>query len=96
MVRRTFDKQFKSSAVTLVLKEKKSVEEVSQKLNIHKNTIYRWVREYQIYGAQAFPGSGITVTEAQRKMKMMEAQRSYFQEELEFLRKSRSFLRQKE
>ncbi|MBR8675334.1 transposase, partial [Lactococcus lactis subsp. lactis] len=43
MSRRKFDKQFKNSAVKLILEEGYSVKEVSQELEVHANSLYRWV-----------------------------------------------------
>ena len=43
---RKFDKQFKKSAVKLILEEGYSVKEVSQELDVHANSLYRWVQEY--------------------------------------------------
>lgn len=43
MTRRKFDKQFKISAVKLILEEGYSVKEVNQELDVHANSLYRWV-----------------------------------------------------
>lgn len=45
MARRKFDKQFKNSAVKLILEEGYSVKEVSQELEVHANRLYRWVKK---------------------------------------------------
>lgn len=45
MARRKFDKQFKNSAVKLILEEGFSVKEVSQELEVHANRLYRWVKK---------------------------------------------------
>ncbi|MDU8932188.1 hypothetical protein V4HA_02201 [Lactococcus cremoris] len=45
MARRKFDKQFKNSAVKLILEEGYSVKEVSQELEVHANSLYRWVQK---------------------------------------------------
>ena len=58
MARRKFDKQFKNSAVKLILEEGYSVKEVSQELDVHANSLYRWVQEVEEYGENAFPGNG--------------------------------------
>ncbi len=50
MARRKFDKQFKNSAVKLILEEGYSVKEVSQELEVHANSLYRWVQEVEEYG----------------------------------------------
>ncbi|MHC5811552.1 transposase, partial [Lactococcus lactis] len=67
MARRKFDKQFKNSAVKLILEEGYSVKEVSQELEVHANSLYRWVEEY---GESAFPGNGTALANAQHKIKL--------------------------
>lgn len=94
MVRRRFERQYKISVAKLVLHEKKSVRDVSQKLNIHENTIYRWIKEYETHGDEAYPGNGLTRVNAQKKVKAVKAQQRYFQEELDFLRMSKNTLSQ--
>lgn len=64
-----FDKQFKNSAVWIILEESHSVEEVSQELDVHTNSLYRWVQEY---GESAFPGNGTALADVQHKIKMLE------------------------
>ncbi|HES1248442.1 TPA: transposase [Streptococcus pyogenes] len=55
MPRKTFDKAFKLSAVKLILEEEQSVKMVSSTLEIHPNSLYRWIQEYEKYGESAFP-----------------------------------------
>lgn len=90
MARRKFDKQFKNSAVKLILEEGFSVKEVSQELEVHANSLYRWVEEY---GESAFPGNGTALANAQHKIKLLEKENRYLQEELELLKKFRVFLK---
>ncbi|WP_146708490.1 transposase, partial [Streptococcus pyogenes] len=56
MPRKTFDKAFKLSAVKLILEEEQPVKMVSSTLEIHPNSLYRWIQEYEKYGESAFPG----------------------------------------
>ena len=90
MARRKFDKQFKNSAVKLILEEGYSVKEVSQELEVHANSLYRWVQEVEEYGESAFPGNGTALANAQHKIKLLEKEN---QEELELLKKFRVFLK---
>ena len=91
MARRKFDKQFKNSAVKLILEEGFSVKEVSQELDA--NSLYRWVQEVEEYGESAFPGNGTALANAQHKIKLLEKENRYLQEELELLKKFRVFLK---
>lgn len=72
MARRKFDKQFKNSAVKLILEEGYSVKEVSQELEVHANSLYRWVQEVEEYGESAFPGNGTALADAQHKIKLLD------------------------
>ena len=57
-MRRSYDKQFKIAAVELVLDDDMPVAEAAKALNIHYNSLYRWISEYEEYGESAFPGHG--------------------------------------
>ena len=50
MARRKVDKQFKNSAVKLILADCYSVKEFSQELEVHSNSLYRWVQVVEEYG----------------------------------------------
>jgi len=84
MARRKFDKQFKNSAVKLILEEGYSVKEVSQELDIHANSLYRWVQEVEEYGEDDFTRTALG--DAQHKIKLLEKENRYLQEELELLK----------
>lgn len=78
MARRKFDKQFKNTAGKLILEEGYSVKEISQ--------------EVEDYGENAFPGNGTALADVQHKIKLLEKENRYLQEELELLKKFRVFL----
>lgn len=50
MRRRTYNKEYKLSAVKLVINEKQSITEVSRNLCLSTSSIYKWVQEYNEYG----------------------------------------------
>ncbi len=56
--RRSYDKEFKISAVKMILEEGISTAEVSRDLGVNKNSLYKWKREYISEQQQAFPGKG--------------------------------------
>ena len=80
MSRRKFDKQLKNSAVKLILEEGYSVNEVSQELEVHANSLYRWVQEVEEYRESAFPGNRTALADAQHKIKLFEKGNRYLQE----------------
>jgi len=56
--RRSFDKEFKLSAVKLVLESEKSVESIASDLGVSSNTLFNWKRKYLEDAKNAFPGKG--------------------------------------
>lgn len=55
MPRRKFDRNFKLTAVKLVVNDELPVSDVAKQLDIHYNSLYRWIREYEDFGESAFP-----------------------------------------
>ncbi len=68
MTRRTFNREFKLAAVKLVIDDELTVRLVSKELNIHYNSLYRWVNEYEEYGESSFPGRGSTIYNYQNEI----------------------------
>lgn len=56
--RRNFDKEFKISAVKLVLDSGKSVKTIAAELGISDNTLFNWKKKYLEDVKNAFPGKG--------------------------------------
>ena len=56
--RRSFDKEFKVSAVKLVLESGKTVESIATDLGISSNTLFNWKKKYLADAKNAFPGKG--------------------------------------
>ncbi|MFZ2322075.1 MAG: transposase [Ignavibacteriaceae bacterium] len=56
--RRSFDKEFKLSAVKLVLESEKSVESIASELGVSSNSLFNWKRKYLEDAKNAFPGKG--------------------------------------
>ena len=95
MARRSYDKQFKMAAVKLVLEDNMSVAEVSKELDIHYNSLYRWISEYEEYGESAFPGHGSALYSYQYEIKKLKAENLELRKELELLKKFQDFLKKK-
>ena len=95
MARRSYDKQFKMAAVKLVLENNMSVLEVSKELDIHYNSLYRWISEYEEYGESAFPGHGSALYSYQYEIKKLKAENLELRKELELLKKFQAFLKKK-
>jgi transposase len=56
--RRSFDKEFKISAVKLVLDSGKPVKTIAAELGISDNTLFNWRKKYFEDAKNAFPGKG--------------------------------------
>jgi transposase len=56
--RRSFDREFKLSAVKLVLDSGKSVKTIAAELGISDNTLFNWKKKFQEDAKNAFPGKG--------------------------------------
>ena len=95
MARKSYDKQFKMAAVKLVLEDNMTVAEVSKELDIHYNSLYRWISEYEEYGESAFPGHGSALYSYQYEIKKLKAENLELRKELELLKKFQAFLKKK-
>lgn len=56
--RKTYDKEFKLSAVKMIVGEGMSVRQVSRDLGINENSLHKWKRDYLEDQRNAFPGKG--------------------------------------
>jgi len=83
------------AAVKLVLEDNMTVAEVSKELDIHYNSLYRWISEYEEYGESAFPGHGTALYSYQYEIKKLKAENLELRKELELLKKFQAFLKKK-
>jgi len=56
--RRNYEREFKVSAVKLVLESGKSVKSIAAELGISENTLFNWKKKYLEDAKNAFPGKG--------------------------------------
>ena len=56
--RKSYERQFKIDAVSLVANGGRSVSKVARDLGIDANILYRWKREFAGEQSEAFPGKG--------------------------------------
>jgi len=56
--RRSFEREFKISAVKLVMESGKSVKTIATELGISDNTLFNWKKKYLQDAKNAFPGKG--------------------------------------
>lgn len=93
MSRRKFNREFKMTAVKLIIDDELPVKHVAEQLQVHANSLYRWVQEYEKYGESAFVGNGTTIYDYQREIFRLERRNQELQEEVELLKKFKVFLR---
>ena len=91
MGRRIFSKEYKLQTARQVIEEGKRIAEVSKSLGITEQTIYRWLREYDKYGKEAFKGFGNTRVDSGYKIKLLEKKNRKLLKENEILKKFRVF-----
>lgn len=96
MKRKSYSAEFKFQTVNLVLVEGQPVKFVAKTLNIHENSIYKWVSDYEKFGEQAFPGRGSRKFVTQSKIKRLEKENRLLKEELSLLKKYQVFLKEKQ
>ena len=94
MTRKHYSKEFKFQAVMLVLKQQHPVAFVAKKLDIHKNSLYRWIQEYEQHGERAFQEKDIGILLHNLNWKQLEKENKRLKEELEILKKFQVFLKQ--
>ena len=88
--RRSFTKEFKQDAVSLVLNQGYKVAEAARSLGVSEQALGRWVREYKNREDQAFPGNGVQSDE-QKKIRELEAKVRKLEMEKEILKKATAF-----
>ena len=62
--RKRFTREFKIETVRMITGSDHSVSEVARDLDIHPNTLYKWIRQYDENPTEAFPGKGNQTSEA--------------------------------
>lgn len=62
--RRRFTREFKIETVRLLTGSDQPVVEVAEDMEIHPNTLYKWVRQYGDNPEDAFPGKGKQASDA--------------------------------
>jgi transposase len=58
MERRKFTREFKVEAVRLVRERGVAVKQAALDLGVHENVLRKWVKDFAVDPAQAFPGQG--------------------------------------
>ena len=93
MGRRTFSKEYKLQTIKQVTEQGKRITEVLKTLGIAEQTIYRWLREHDKYGNEAFRGPSNARINNEYKIKLLEKKNKQLEQENEILKKYQTFLK---
>ena len=93
--RRNFDKEFKISAVRMVIEGKESLMKVSRDLGISNNTLRNWKKAYEENKSNTFPGKGYQKPE-DAELIMLRKENAKLREQRDILKKAVTFFSQNE
>ena|SRR3989339_183984 len=93
--RKTYDKEFKLSAVKMVVEGGMSVSRVSRDLGVNENSLYKWKRTYQEDQQNAFPGKGKMKPEDE-DLRKLKRELSIVKMERDILKKAIAFFAKEE
>ncbi len=83
--RKTYTREFKLEAIQLTETSGKPVAQIERELGLGKSQIYRWKRQLEKEGEEAFPGKG--------RLKAQEEAIRQLRRETEILRQERDILK---
>jgi len=86
-IRRTYDRDFKVSAMRLILEKHQSVSRVSRDLGVNQNTLHNWKKAYLEDSRNCFPGNG-KVTEHEAEVRRLKRELALVKEERDILKKA--------
>jgi transposase len=88
--RKTYSKEFKLDAISLVVEQKYSKAEAARNLGLSPQILGRWLKEAEDDNGQAFRGNG-TLTPEQAEIRRLKEQVKRLEMEREILKKATVF-----
>lgn len=85
--RRSYSREFRLEAVTLVLEGGLSVAQAARDLEIPESALWRWKKDYEEDPAQAFPGKGRMKPE-EKEIRRLRRELARVREERDILKKA--------
>lgn len=85
--RRTYDKEFKLSAVKMIVEGGMSLMQVSRDLGVNENSLHKWKNDYLSDQQNAFPGKGHLRPE-QEELRMKDREIARLKMERDILKKA--------
>lgn len=89
-LRKTYDREFKISAVRLILDSGRSVASVARDLGIAENTLFIWKKKYLADIEEAFPGKGNLKPE-EEEIRRLKRELEHVKMERDILKKAVAF-----
>ena len=90
--RKHYTKEFKLSAVYLMLSQAYKPKEVFKMLDVDRQTVYRWVQEFKANGEKAFDEKGVLPGD---EVKRLRAENADLRMENEILKKATAYFAEK-
>jgi len=88
--RKSYDRQFKIDAVSLVINGGRSVAEVARDLGINPNMLHRWKQQLTRERSEAFPGKG-RLGPQEEELQRLRRELEQAKEDREILKKALAF-----
>lgn len=86
--RKEYSKEFKLSAVYLMLSKVYPPKEVFKMLDVDRQTVYRWVQEFKAQGEKAFDSKGVLPGD---ELKRLQKENADLKMENEILKKATTY-----
>ncbi len=92
-IRKTYDRDFKVSALKLILEKHQSVAKVSRDIGVGQNTLHKWKRLFLADSRNCFPGNG-KVMEHEAEVRRLKRDLELVKEERDILKKAMGIVSQ--
>lgn len=89
--RKTYTRAFKLEAVELLEAGDKSAEQLARELGVRRNSIYKWQKELQQKGEDAFSNKRGPKPPAEAELARLKRENERLQEEVEILKKAAAY-----
>lgn len=90
MAKKNYDKEYKIEVVRQVREFGHSPSNIANELGLHVNTVYKWLKEYDTIGSNAFPGSG-NLRPEDEEVRRLRKELAELKEENQILKKAAAF-----
>ena len=90
MKRKTYSKEFKISAVKMIIEEDIPVAQVARDLGVNENSLHNWRKQYLQDSANSLPGKG-NQTPEQEKIRQLGKENRELRMERDILKKATAF-----